>query len=649
MIQDTIKQRLRASLLVFASGKDAVETAAHLAADLREDGSWPDSRASVLDPVSASKQIHLARTMLLAKAQHLAPGEIAGTTRRALDWWLSRDFRFLDWHQDQIAVPRLVGEIALLCEDELSVGAWGKITEILTRSRWARWIDDKGWLEWSGAPVLGVAYNTILRGCLENSPVLCEGAFRRAFRNVSWSCSPDEGAPPVIHSAGQDCLPGDGTTLIRDYAHLLTLAYGTPWQAPTESTKAFVTYLLDFQQWLMWRDSPAGEASIAPSSNRLSAALAQLAQIGNPPRRVELAEMAERLGGSGGKALIGHRHFWKSRCTVHQRPHFYSSLELGNVFGLVGDNGDLEGKSVSVSPCFLRTGREYAGLGHDAGRPPSAGGYQPESAATVRAGSSGGVCEGEYGLAASEWHDNGLRAKRAWVFLDNSVVCLEAAVHGRATAEPCLTQINRCRLNGPVMVDGTEQSSRQPLEPDRRHDLTGVRRIEHAGFLYQFPTSTRVTVDLGATPDQRHPNPLDEGIFTLCIDHGKQPNGAASVCFVLPIDHVPASRIDVDTEIGQIEVLANHATAQAVRHRRLGIVCTVFWQPSVLALPDGGRLAVTSPCLVLCREHPDRTRSVSVANLLPRAAVLHLEYHGRCVCFELPSNTETGRSYRRQL
>ena len=656
VIHDTIKQRLRTSLLGSASGKRVLDTAAYLAGGLNEAGFWNELDALGSNDFDPLRHRHLARTMLLAKAQHLAPGELGGATRLALDWWLSHDFRSADWYQDQVIIPRLVGEIALLCEDDLSLGAWGRIIETLTRSRWSRWSPGVGWMDWSGPPVLGVAYNVILRGCLENAPALCDGAFRRAFRHAHWFSSDQEaiqatgladGAPPSIGNVAS----------IRDYTRLITLAYGTPWQAPVESVKAFVAYLLDFQQWLMWRDLPDGETSVAQDLQGLGASIAQLAQLGNPPRRTELANMAERLGGRG-EPLHGHRHFWRSLLTVHQRPGFYCSLALHTPDPAEFVALTRQREAYVDDPCFLRTGRGCTGLAAQADVSlPETSAANPEIIIFNRAetplaetiSTVGGVGDGEYGLAVSGLSIGGSAGNKAWFFFDHSVVCLETGNHGQSTGTPAFSRINRCRLDGSVTAVSGPGTSRRQLAPSQRHHLSGVHRIEHGSFLYYFPDAPPLVVNLEAATGREHSTATGgEGLFTVGIDHGKPPGNAASVCLVLPLDDGP-SRTRPEAEINQIDVLANDRARQAVRHRGLGIISVAFWEPSVLALLGGGRIAANSPCLLLYRDDPGGSKSVSVSNLLKRAAIVHVECHGRCVCFELPGGAEAGRSFSRRL
>ena len=140
-----------------------------------------------------------------------------------------------------------------------------------------------------------------------------------------------------------------------------------------------------------------------------------------------------------------------------------------------------------------------------------------------------------------------------------------------------------------------------------------------------------------------------EQVLTLDFNHEDASCGGSLAWFVLPVDDDPTARQRAAAEIGQIDVLANYPAVQGVRHQGAGVVSVAFWEPAVLALPRGGRIAANSPCMILCREESDGSINVTITNLLPRASVVHVEYQGRCFCFELPGGTEAGRSYRRRL
>ncbi len=648
MIHDTIKQRLLASLLLAPPAKSAYAAASPHAAAIQANGTWEDLPAPASLPPRAGRPAHLERTLLLAKAHRAAAEAMDDSLRRALDFWLSRDPIGPDWRSNQIVVPRLVGEIALLCDHHLSAGATDKVLEILARSRWANWVDPAGWVACAGIDMFGIAYNHLLRGCLENAPAFFDVAFERIFREFQ-PASPDEtGIQPDMTFAVGAASTGNGLLFLREGARFVTLAHGTPWQAPAEAVKLFAGFLLDGQQWLMRpgvvdAESPDDVFVESVDLEGLSVVVTQLAQLGNPPRRSELAAFARRLQGQG-HALSGHRYFWRARMSVHQRPAFYASLRLGSP------------PTVDGRTYCLRSGHEYQGFDDaamDHTPPGSTTFFGPDNLLAEKASLqrentssflSGAVSEGDCGMAATELQRPGLSGKKAWFFFDESLVCLGTDLHGALPDRRVSTTINYGRLNGPVVARSLDRENRL-LRPGQEHALRSVRTVEHDGFSYVFPTPTALIVQSGGSPTEQPANPsVSAAAFRVQIDHGSQPRGASWACIVLPTGADP----EVAEEVENIEIIANTPALQAVRHRSLRLLAAAFWEPGTVQLPDVGRVAANHACVLLCRESPGGTR-LSLSTLINQPVTIHVEYGGQCVAFEMAGGPDAGRSKSRFL
>ena len=66
----------------------------------------------------------------------------------------------------------------------------------------------------------------------------------------------------------------------------------------------------------------------------------------------------------------------------------------------------------------------------------------------------------------------------------------------------------------------------------------------------------------------------------------------------------------------------------------------VFREPGVVTIPDGGRVAVNRPCVVLCQDRrPDGHAPERRQPDQRRAATIHVEYANRCLCFETAGRT----------
>lgn len=633
--------------------------AAQLAANLRPDGTWPDLEAvDPFTPGSLGVPEHLRRTRLLAQASHEGSGP-EDPLARALDYWLAHDFRADDWRQNQLEVPHLVGSVALRLANGLSAGARGKVMEIMARPRWHHWQPSIGWIEWKGTTLLRVAYNTVLCGCLDDTPARFAEAFARGFGALRLAAEGEEGIQPDMIYRGSDtasAADSGGISFVIHCAQLITMAHGTPWQAPAEAVKLLAAFLLDGQQWLMcngtW-DPNFPQKNAAPGATdlrELADAVDRLAQLGDIPSRAELAAFARRLAEHGG-ALSGHRYFWRSGFSVHQRPAYYASVCLP-----LETAGRLDAARPRIgTTCVMRSGGEHADLTLTTtdGLPGTTflrtGVASGDAVAGETLPFTGGVSEGDYGLAAMQTARSGYCATKAWFYFDQSFVCLGAGIAATGSNQPVFTSINQCRLNGPV-VAAADRAQARPLTPGMEHALPMIRRVAHDGITYHFVKPSRVAVQTGARVDRKPEDAVSPERFALFLNHGLNPNDESFGVIVLPTGDDAAAKTRIDEEVAQIEVLANTSALQAVRHRGLRLVQAVFWRAGVVAMPEGGgRVAANQPCVLICRDTPSTGKRVTVANLRSEAATVHVEYAGKCIAFELPGGPGARRGISRSL
>ena len=645
VISQTTKQRLTAFLLPHADASAVLREASELSARLRPDGTWEDLAGQEPFAGKSAAPEHLARTLVLAQAGHGPDRSFDEAWRATFDFWLAHDFQAADWRQNQLAVPRLVGSIALLADERLSDGARGKVTEILARARWHHWVPADGWTDWTGIPLLRVAHNVLLRACVGGEVSVFEEAFARVFRAVRVASEDEEGIQPDMIYRGSRAEPSDarnGLIYAAECTRFVVLAHGTSWQAPAETIRLLTDFLLDGQQWLMRHgviDAHFPAKTVhrdADTLEELAGAVQRLAQLGDAPRQAELASLGRRLAGHG-ESLAGHRHFWLSSFSVHQRPAFYASVCLPVMRPAEG-TGMHPSASAEGMTCVMRSGGEYEGMSAENAADGLPGttflraGVAPRDEPSPL---SGGVSEGDYGLAAMRTARPELGATKAWFYFDHSFVCLGAGVSAGSN-QPVFTSVNRCRLQGPVLAVADLAKGRV-LTPGTEHTLPMVRRIVHDGITYHFTRPSRLVVQVGAAqgPGEEAVTPTAEQ-FALTLNHGLNPHDESYGYIVLPLGDDADAKSKVEEEVAQIEILANSTAVQAVRHRGLKLVSVAFWQAGMVALPGGGRVAANQPCVLICRDSPSSGKRLSIANLCGEATTVHIEYAGRCLCFELP-------------
>ena len=326
---------------------------------------------------------------------------------------------------------------------------------------------------------------------------------------------------------------GGGFVFLRECAQLVALAHGTPWQAPAETVKLFAAFLLDGQQWMIRHrvvDAESLNNSLTETVDFEDMALAvqQLAQLGNPPRRSELAAFARRLQGQS-EPLFGHRYFWRARQAVHQRPAFY--VLRGVWAASPGADGCTyllrSGTRVPAGSTFVPDDPTLPGAHHHVCRR-----ERPAARAKRKPpGRHGRACPAASARETTAWPPpnsdaRACKAKKRGFSSTNRWFASGTGLHSDLPDRPVYTTINHCRLRGP-MVAHAPDGSRQ-LAPGQVHTVPSARTLEHDGmsptFFPRLP-SLRVTSTARADDHTNGAACPPAARCRLQIDHGVQPAG----------------------------------------------------------------------------------------------------------------------------
>ncbi|HOW64208.1 MAG TPA: polysaccharide lyase 8 family protein [Candidatus Paceibacterota bacterium] len=631
-----LKERWIASLLPERSRQDdsALGAALDLMARLKPDGSWPDIDYSDQTPGNWTTSIHLARVLSMARAWRSGGAGVKDQARwktnlvHALDYWLRNDFKNPNWWHNQIGVPRLMGEIMLLLENETTPAQVAKAVEILDRSSLGK--ASKGTL--TGANLVWLANNQILRGLIEGSSDVVSEAMRALFAEIKISGPGQEGiqADYSFHQHGPLLYSGGyGLAFAMDCARFLALTRGTRFVPTHDQLAILERYFLDGLQWMirgrMFDYGVVGREIVraGKSARGLETAADRLARS-ESPRQKELTDFAARLRGDGSvPPLVGNRHFWKSDYMAHHRPGYFTSARmfstrLANTDGFTNGEGRQSHHLADGAALLYLSGDEYRDIfpAWDWRKVPGTTIEQsPEPLVPQQVRSMGktifvgGVSDGTYGMAAMSLVRGLLTAKKAWFYFDDQFVCLGAGITCDSP-HPVCTSVNQCLRKGDVRVAGKTN----PLA-DGEHVLDGTRWIAHDSVTYAFPSHTALRLKLG--PQRGHwsdigpgnTTPVSCNVFNLWIDHGAKVNQGAYSYTVLP----GAEVWRIETLLRQVQVLSNTPALQAVRHNGLKLMGAAFHQPGTLISTDGSLLSVDQPCLLLLKETSDGV-CLSVSN-----------------------------------
>lgn len=205
----------------------------------------------------------------------------------------------------------------------------------------------------------------------------------------------------------------------------------------------------------------------------------------------------------------------------------------------------------------------------------------------------GGAVLGQLGAAAMELKRDGLRAKKAWFFIEGEWVCLGTGIRCSGEGE-VITTVNQMKRQGGLWIDGAEEEGA----------VQAKCRLwaGHCHVGYLFPEGQHIRISSGkrkgdwndiaynqSAKRPETPVPWEEEIVTLWLEHGKKPEGASYEYRIVPWTPgcVPKASARVE---------ANTPSVQAVSLG--GCAIAVFWEKG--EWETGGEVwKAEGPCVII--------------------------------------------------
>lgn len=652
-----LAQRLRHRLLDPAP-KDLDGRARGLLNSQAGDGSWPDVDYADESRTHWKPLRHLSYLETLARAYGLPGGVYEGDSaaleavRSGLQYWAGQTPRSDNWWFNVIAAPRLLGNVLLLTAAALPPDLVESAAERVRESGFTR----------TGANLVDEAGNLLTLACATGDTAL----LRRAAEHIAGEVrvTADEGiqADDSFHQHGpQNMVISYGSGFAADQAGFAALFRGTSQAYSAERIRTLSRFILDGQQWFIWgrqidyhamgRGAFRGGKGAHAWNAGYFARIAGHMQEADPDRADEYRAFAARVTGQASAASsgpLGNKHFWRSDAMVQRRAGWYASVRFHSTRTYATETRtnreNLKGYHLADGVYFvLRRGDEYhqvqpvwdyrrlPGLTFlDTDAPLPYGRQAPKAGNTAFVG---GVSDGRFGAAAMDYDKGGVKAKKAYFFSPEEMVCLGAGIRSQAD-ERVLTTLNQCRLRAEVALwaDGR----RVPLETETA-ERGDVRAIHHDGIAYVLLDARRTGVSARmqqgswrAVEESASDESVPQKIFSAWIDHGVRPQGASYAYRVVP--GVGAERLGKALEAAAVEVLANAPELQAVHFAKYQTTQAVFHAPGSLELPGGGSIRPDKACTLIWRRVGESVLlSVAEPTQARRQLVLHLEgrYSGR--------------------
>jgi len=433
-------------------------------------------------------------------------------------------------------------------------------------------------------------------------------------------------------------IGGYGEELIKNVTYFSVFTAGTKYAMPAEKVAILGNFVRN-----TWQKTIRGRYMLGDVTGRGISRIGELDKLGSAvyPKRMKAIDpehaddydaAIKRIRGEVPASYaiepLSRQHFIADH-TLHIRPGFTFDINFVSTRTQRIEWGNGENKKALYMSDGLtnivRRGDEYATI-HGTwnwARVPGITCLQTPAQATINEGSTtsvqgtstfaGGVTDSLYSVTAY-YYPNGrvnLSAKKGWFMFDNEIVCLGNSITaaGGYDAFDANTTLNQCNLNGDVVVSEDGNNFATLATMDEHAYASSPKWVLHDSIGYVFPNGGNVVVsnqkqsgnwyDINNNGKNAE---VSRDVFSLWFNHGKKVSNGSYAYIIVPNKN--AAGMKNYYESGDVEILANDASIQAVYHKTLDMLGIIFYSPAAFTGKDIS-VEVDKPCVLLFKKKAD--------------------------------------------
>ncbi len=625
---ESLMQKIRQD---FAANPDIDQ---ELALYNEQDGSFTDVDYASIQRTNWPPLVHINRISDFIFAytnpenKHYQEEALYEKIEKGLSFWHERNPWCHNWWYNQIAEPQALGVLLI----QMRTGA-RQLPAELEQKLLQRVREDGGDpAKWTGANRTDIALHWIYRSCLQRNEKDLAYALENVYNPVVYTTGEGFQHDNSNFQHGQQLyIGGYGDEILKGVTQVAMYAHGTRFAIPQDKLALISkfmreTYYPTIRGKFMLFDVMGRSVSRPNVPDKSGTALfARRMTVLDPAHADEfkaiIARLEEKRPADYALKPV-HTHYFRGDYTLHVRPGYTFDVRMVSNRTARLEYGNEENlKTYFISDgCtnIVRRGNEYDGIfptwnwtripGVIAPQlkeiPLAASDWQCMGTSTF----AGGVSDSLYGVTAYAYLDTyknmNVGGHKAWFFFDDEVVCLGADIQC-ATPEALYTTVNQCIASpegGLILTKGKEQAV-PSKETTYKKDVDGVL---HDGVGYLFPQGGQIVAGIQRQSgdwhdiNKSHNGRMEKEVFTLCIDHGKQPQGGKYAYIVVP-NKQTAAELNAYRQEAAVEILKNTPDLQAVHHKKLGIWQMVFYRPGTFK-HQGLTVRVDKPCALMLKE-----------------------------------------------
>lgn len=587
------------------------------------------------------------------KNKHFEDEALADNIIKALQFWQDTNPNCKNWWFNQIAEPQALGIILI----QMRAGK-KQVPQELEAAILKRMLTDGGDpAKWTGANRTDICLHWIYRSCLERNEKDMQKAMQLVFDPIRYTTK--EGFQhdgSYFQHGTQLYIGGYGDEILKGVTQVAMYAIGTRYALDNDKVQLLShfmreTYYPSIRGKYMLYDVMGRSMSRVNMLNKSSKALFARRMIKlDPTHADEFKQIVERLTGKQPASYAvkpTHNHYFRADYTMHVRKGYTfdvrmvsnrtSRLEYGNKENL---------KTYFVSDgcnALVKNGDEYFNIfpawnwtripGTTAPQMPEVPLAQHDWQQEGTSQFAGGVTDSIYGATAYAYDDTwagiNTKAKKAWFFFDNEIVCLGSGITS-TNDNTVLTTLNQ-RLAQKTDAVLYAEGNKVVTAKDGDHiKASNINWVSHDGTGYVFPNGGNVMLDFdtqkGNWKDINRSMPNREEtyqVLALSLDHGIKPADASYAYIVVP-EAGDAKSLDAYCKKQHVNILSNTTDIQAVEQTDLGIWQAVFHKPTTLNARNI-TLTVDKPCIVMVRRHNNGNVTLHVADPAQKQEHINVE------------------------
>jgi chondroitin AC lyase len=554
---------------------------------------------------------HVRRTLELAKVfsskkstfyQSERVGEII---HRLLTYWFNHQLRSDNWWHNEIGVPKLMGAILVLFEENLTPWERKEGIKVLNNAQIKMTGQNKVWL----------SANVLVRALLQNDLALVETARNSIVSEIRNDQPEGIKSDNSFHQHGAQLQFGNyGMSFVTSMSLWAQVFAGSSLAFNQQQLDILSDLINEGYSRILWKgylDTNSLGRQYFRNVQRHKAlttllSAVSLAKIDSKNRDKYNALILSNLLVNGTTNKLGLYHFGQSDMTVQRTPLWMTSIRMASnrVIGAEALNGDnLKGYYVADGAMMLyQTGDEYYNIFPcwDWRKIPGITSYATHLPLPALTGSSyknksdfvGNVSDGKTGITAMELNRDGLKAHKAWIFTDKFILCLGAGI---TTDSACAvtTSIEQRLQRGSLLRLKNQKQDTRIL-----HDQTGYIILDGKEVKTQVAQRTGKWSEIMNV----YPEELTEtqDIVSIWIDHGVKPQLASYAYLVIPAADENAVK---SFNTSSVKIIKNTRDLQIVYLPSEELYYIVTYLPLNVDLPNGVHVESESRGLFLIRKN----------------------------------------------